>query len=133
MAEEAKRTKESDFVGGSVVAFARAKKEGWTVVLPQPNELFVDIDDEAGFERFMEFQEILGQNWGVVGVRDTQSKSGNPNRKHIVVTLGCDVDPITRIALQACLGSDRKREILSLVNIKSGDTNPTLFFEKEKK
>ena len=122
---------ESCFAGGSDLAFEQAKKNGWDVALPKNNQLFVDIDNTQDLVRFYKLRDTLLQNWGILSTTINPSKSGIPDRMHIVVNLAEQIDPITRIALQACMGSDRTREILSLVRVKTGDPHPTLFMEKK--
>jgi hypothetical protein len=99
------------------------------VVLPKSNELFIDIDSDADLAEF-------DRNYGVINelfcIDEYEVKpSRNKERgKHIYVKLGQNVTPTERILLQAILGSDRKREALSLWRIHHNDPDPTLFFEK---
>lgn len=111
-------------------AVEKARARGLVVRLPKPNELFVDIDTFAAYERFKEQIEVLKRWHRVVDVVESPSASGGAH-KHIVVTLGNHVTPITRIALQAMLGSDLKREMLSYGRLLTGSSpHPTLFFER---
>ena len=57
------------------------------------------------------------------------SPSGRPGRHHVVVTMPRPVSPMERIALQAILGSDPIREMLSWFRIERGIEEPTIFFE----
>jgi hypothetical protein len=61
-----------------------------------------------------------------ISTRIHRSKGGHWHAKIV-----CDkpLSDITRIALQAVLGSDRKRELLSLCRYFAGSRYPTLFFE----
>jgi hypothetical protein len=108
-----------------------AKKKGLVVVEPKPDQLFIDIDDEcsdAVFDRTIgKVQELIpGTTWS-----RAPSPSGALGRFHIVVTLGRPVaDAFERILLQALMGSDRIREVLSWQRATRGDARPTLFFEK---
>jgi hypothetical protein len=112
-------------------AAATAKERGLVVCAPAPNELFVDIDDAeslALFERNFPKLEELGLFSKVL---KTESPSGKPGRWHVVVWLNRDVEStFERIALQALLGSDRVREVLSWQRATRGDPVPTLFFER---
>lgn len=58
----------------------------------------------------------------------TPSKSGG-EKQHIRVFLPFNVEPVERIALQAALGSDGVRELLSLRRVRGDDPHPTLFAE----
>jgi hypothetical protein len=124
---------ETDFPYSLVRTREEAEREaaalGLVLVEPGPNELQIDIDDYESEKVFYTNLEILGRYISVVSSVVIPSKSGGV-RKHITVTLVREVTPLERIALQAVLGSDRKREVLSLIRVFQGDENPTLFFEK---
>jgi hypothetical protein len=115
----------------SKMAFEQAAKEGWKVVTPKPNELFIDIDGEADMKTFREnvaiFDELV---MTIAGKKVMPSKSGDPARRHIIVTLSRDITDTERLLFQLMLGSDRKRELLGYVRVLNDDPTPTLFFEK---
>lgn len=107
----------------------RADERGMEIRYPKANELFVDIDSARDFARFKTMVEMLGRIEPVKGWTDTPSASGGQHR-HITVTLGRTVSDFERIALQAMLGSDLKRELLSFEQLKTGvNPHPTVFFE----
>lgn len=112
--------------------FVEAEKRGCIVVEPAPNELFVDIDDEASLAVF--YKQIAIFNRGrtrPIPHRLTASPSGKPHHFHIVVTWPKDVgDEYHRLGLQAILGSDRTREALCWLRHEAGDEPVTVFFEK---
>lgn len=123
--------KESNYVPDSLEALERAKKEDLLVIFPKPNELLIDIDDAEGLKAFERCHNILEEHFGIIGVEMKPSMSGKVDHLHITVTLETEVNDIERIVLQACLGSDRMREILGLVMALSNDPHPTLFLEKK--
>jgi hypothetical protein len=111
-------------------AFEYTQANGLDFRFPLANELFVDLDDEASKMEFDRNYLIL------VEVFDFREAIFTPSRRksrgiHVVVTMGRDVTPIERIALQAALGSDPTREAHSLVRYAAKDPLPTLFFEKK--
>jgi hypothetical protein len=108
--------------------FEKARSMGLTVVAPGPNQLQLDIDNKESREVFDRHYDILQKHFGIIGVTATSSKSGG-ERQHITVTLARDVTPLERVGLQAMMGSDRKRELLSFARILYGDEDPTVFFE----
>jgi hypothetical protein len=119
----------------STRAIELAEREGLDVKFPADNELFIDIDNEHSFKLFQNQFYIVKHYIGVVKTKAypydyvvTPSRHGLPGR-HIVVTLSRNVTKLERIALQACLGSDRVREVLGFVQIQNGDPHPTLFLE----
>lgn len=105
-----------------------AQKYGLVVVYPKDDELFLDIDNNEDGEWVFEILEILKSNGEDFQItKTTTSKSGN---MHIYIRANRGLDPLERIALQACLGSDRKRELLSLLRLWRANRAPTVFFEK---
>lgn len=110
-------------------ALDEAKQKGLEVVFPGENELQIDIDDEAALKTYTAHEDIIENHWGIKRATKEASKSGKPGKYHITVTLKKRISPLERIALQMALGSDRKREVLSLVQLNNGDPNPTLFLE----
>jgi hypothetical protein len=120
----------SEFIApSSDRAFEKAKEQGLKVVVPASNELQIDIDTEEDYDLFLAHIKILLQ-FGVAEFKSAPSKSGLPKR-HVTVTLPYDLNHWQRIALQASLGSDRKREILSCIMVMAGDPLPTIFLEKD--
>lgn len=112
-------------------AIAQAEALGCNVVMPEPNQLFIDIDSNEDYRVFIEHHAMLTSIGGEGGkiVSTKASKSGLP-RCHIVLEFDRELSNVERVLLQAVLGSDRKRELLSWIRIRSGATeHPTLFFE----
>ena len=99
------------------------------VVLPQPNQLLLDYDTPELPEFFMERMNVLLQAMkGPVLYQTYQSRHGN---RHVIVTLPKELTPEHRIAWQAALGSDPKREALSLLSMAKGSKNPTLLIHRK--
>lgn len=96
------------------------------------NELQIDIDCEADltlFEGAWKNVSGLGLLRGATYSR-RPSPSGRAGRWHIEVRLAMPIDHESRIALQALLGSDRTREMLSWCRLQRGEALPVLFFER---
>ncbi len=101
---------------------------GLDVVYPVDDELLLDIDSSADAEWLTQMVEVLRENGEPIEIeKTTTSKSGN---LHVYIKMGRKLSPIERVALQACLGSDRKRELLSVLRIWYTDRAPTVLFEK---
>lgn len=111
-------------------ALDEAQKDNLNVVFPMANQLQIDIDNEHSYAVYQKMFEIIDRHYGVRSTSDKPSRSGLPKR-HITLTLNQNVTNMERIALQACMGSDRVREILSVVQEASGDPHATLFLEKK--
>lgn len=107
----------------------KAEERGLEIKYPKPNELFVDIDNARDFARFKVLVEMFSRMETVTRWVETPSASGGQHR-HVVVTLGRNVTEFERIAFQAMLGSDLKRELLSYERQKTGShPHPSVFFE----
>jgi hypothetical protein len=122
-------------------AYKDAERLGLEVVLPQDNQLQIDIDDEASYQVYLgnlkRYKLHFADN-PVIGEEIHPSKSNVFEKKHITVTLaepiiskgGWHRDNEKRILLQVLLGSDPVREMLSYIRLINDDEHPTLFMEK---
>ncbi len=111
-------------------ALEKAKAEGFKVVYPKPNELQLDIDRAEDYVVWQAHRSILDEYFKILKVVETPSQE--KGHMHVTVTVEKSFNPFERIAFQAVLGSDRKREILGLIMNKLGhESKPTLFLEKK--
>lgn len=103
---------------------------GYHVVTPQPDELQIDIDSDETYAAYVELLSML-QAFGreVVLITDVPSKSGLP-RRHVTLRYPRNLSELERVAMQACLGSDPKREMFGLLRIETGIEPVTAFFDK---
>ena len=111
------------------VAFAQAEKNGLKVVVPGDNEIQVDIDSHEIPDEFHDRLE-LAEDLGLVdrfSDRGSRSKSGN---WHVTIRASRKLTAVERILLQALLGSDWKREMLSYHRSLHGNTTPSVLFEQ---
>lgn len=106
-----------------------AKALGCRIDVASDLELFVDLDSEAAYEQFKATWPIVAEHFASSYVVDP-SKSGLPKR-HVRAILIEPLSELARIALQAALGSDGKREALSVVRSLKCEPNVIIFFEKE--
>ena len=108
-------------------ALKLAQEKNCTIELADDVTLQLDIDSEAAFQTFVEqidrFNRLGIARWN--GWTCRRSASGN---RHITVALTDPLPATTRILLQACLGSDRTRELLSFARVLKGEPNPILLF-----
>lgn len=104
----------------------KARIRGLQVVFPSPRELQIDIDSAESMDVFMENIDRLKHD----GYEVRPSPSRAIGHYHITVRLLYEVTPLERIALQAMLGSDLTREILSYARLQRGIVQPTIFFER---
>lgn len=89
----------------------KAKKAGFDVFETSPFTLLLDIDKESDLEHYAELYPLAQQLCRVREINRWKSKDGGT---HIVLESEDYLSAWTRLILQACLGSDRKRELLGL-------------------
>ncbi len=109
-------------------AFTYAESKGLVARFPLANELFVDIDSKEDLARFDRVKDLIH----IINSTSVTKSRSKPEGKHIVCNLDRPITPLERIALQAILGSDPRREAHSYNRLQANDPLPTLFFEKRK-
>ncbi len=112
----------------SKYAELEAEKYGGQVVYPTQYELQLDLDSEEAVEGFRSRLRWLEK---IIPVKQFGiGPSRSPGKFHAVVELEKPVSSdMERILLQACLGSDPIRELLSYRRVLERDPHPTLFIE----
>src|SRR5882672_5517308 len=91
-------------------AIDEAKNLNLAVVFPKDNQLQLDIDNYGSMEQYYKLRDVVQHHWGILEEEIHPSKSGLPKR-HVTITMKSDMDIKDRILIQACLGSDRTREL----------------------
>ncbi len=109
-----------------------AAENGLDVIIPNNNQLLLDIDNNQDRAIYTQNWAEIGSIYGVTEVEEWPSRSNKPGRTHMRVTLRTPITPLERVLIQAVLGSDRRRELHSLRRIMNSEETPTLFFEKRK-
>ena len=107
---------------------AERDAKGRDIIYPQKNELFIDIDDAESLRAYNRGFDHLSNFIQLKEIRKTKS-AHKLNGWHIVVQVAGELSDLDRVALQACLGSDRIRELNGILRTWINDPNPTLFFE----
>ncbi len=105
---------------------AKAAKTGRQVVRPLLNQIFIDLDSQSDLIMFMDRLETF-KRFESAGCVVTTSQTDD--HYHAIVTLDREPSPWERVALQAALGSDRKRELLAIINRVGDMPGPNCFFE----
>lgn len=101
-----------------------AAERGLIVIIPEDNELQLDLDVPS-YEHNHAIIKCLKDN-GVNLVSWFRTISVN-GKRHTYLRLDRDFSRQERIALQACLGSDPVREVLSLLRGEAWDVPIALF------
>jgi len=112
----------------------KAKNKGLRIIEPKANELQIDLDGIRAIHTYGLQYWILergGLTKGWKG-RMSVSRSNKKTHVHITITMPKNIDHFQRIALQAILGSDLRREAFNICRVTRGNKYPIVFFEKEK-
>lgn len=105
----------------------------YEVVTPGMDELQIDIDSEDSLRIYEQGMTVLGK-YGVDFQEIKRVPSKDPGHWHIYLQAPFAVSTIERIAVQAILGSDLKRELYSyLRTVKDSPQPVTCFFERAEK
>lgn len=101
----------------------KAESLGLVCFFPLPNELQIDLDNGALMTSLASCLSSNGFN--IVSTLTTISKNRG---EHVYLKLGVEISDTERIILQACLGSDRKREFLGYIRL-AANAQPSCMFE----
>jgi len=104
-----------------------AERLGFDVVMGHDNLLLLDLDDKAARSTFDHNLDVVKRIFGVEKIDAWVSKSGG-DHQHVAVTLKQKATILERVAIQAALGSDPIREILTLVRLRNGVKEPSRLF-----
>lgn len=109
--------------------YKAAKELNMDVVLPERNQLQLDIDTEEQYKTFIANLRSLENdtNLQFEPFISKPSKSGLPKR-HVTLTTKDDMNVWQRIALQFYLASDPVREGLNCKRVLLNDPFPIAFF-----
>jgi hypothetical protein len=110
---------------------AKAEEKGFEVVMGHDQLLLLDLDGEAAQARFHEQLELVNRMFGVDGYQKWASKSGG-DHQHVLVYLKTPATLQERVAIQAAMGSDPIREILTLIRARNGIVEPSRLFRPKK-
>lgn len=119
---------DSDFCFTDEYAEMKARMKDCFCEHADDTTLQLDLDGEAAYELYHRQANMLSE-LGILHIKNAvQRRSRNGNR-HVTLTLNHPLDIQSRIMYQALLGSDIKREMLSLAGLLKGrQVHPILFF-----
>jgi hypothetical protein len=129
---EAKDDGNSGRGGLTPEVFAEETKEqeeaGFEVIFGDPKHLLLDLDTDRDLNSYDNRSDDLLRMFGHFEIERYTSKSGRG--WHVIVRLDEPIpNVLERIALQAALGSDPKREALSILRVRNGIAEPIRLFK----
>jgi hypothetical protein len=110
-------------------ACATAEGKACDVVHSHDRVLMLDIDSDPAHDRFLELLELCNELklFPIDPQNVTCWRSSGGNR-HYTIALQEPMSDEARVVAQALLGSDLKREMLSLHRVRRGEEHPILLF-----
>lgn len=129
MCKKVNRTAVEDYDEPRRQYVKRKTEEGFIILAPADNELFIDIDGEGEWINFWDKACRLIEEYGDVDIFVKESNSGLPHR-HIRIHLPFNVTDYQRIAFQAALGSDGTKELISIFRTMEDEDFPCLLATK---
>jgi hypothetical protein len=110
----------------------RAQARNATIEPANPQLLQIDLDGPEAYERFNELIEMWENipelpRLGRVTVRPSRT----PGNKHVTIALPHRYRVITRILMQALLGSDLRREMLAYASHRNHHPQPIVLFRPQ--
>lgn len=115
-------------------AIKSARLGGFKIIRGKPDKLLLDLDDNdamIAFNDTLPFVLEMLESIDIQLVKRRQWKSKSSGQ-HVVLYLSGELPVLERIALQAILGSDRKKEMYSLLRLRQGTEEPSLLFKPPK-
>jgi hypothetical protein len=106
---------------------AKARRDGFDVVWPELDQVLLDLDDQNAMEHYERILPMAKDIFGAVERRRWRSKSGQG--WHVVVEVDHELTAIQRVALQAAMGSDRKRELMATARAMRRDEHVSVLFK----
>lgn len=126
------RTPADYHVAKEQAAIEQAKLQGFEIVQGDAFTLLLDLDNPNQRRQFSEMRAMVDFHFQILNEESWESKSGS-GRKHVKLLLGKSLGPAERMALQAILGSDPKRECFGIAKLASGIKAESLLFKPPQK
>lgn len=103
-------------------SIAKARYDGFAVIFGDSHHLLLDLDSKEALAHYESFKELFKD---LELSEEARWSSKTPGHLHVMVYSPDPLCSMTRIALQACLGSDLKHEALSILSV----LKPTVLFK----
>ena len=100
-----------------------ARMNGFDVIRSDDHTLLLDLDGAEALRRYTSLLPWVMEN-GIVTEEIETWESGSPGHYHVMLKLPGPLDLGLRLMLQAALGSDPKKEILSMLRFDIGIDEP---------
>jgi hypothetical protein len=122
----------SDLATTQAQAMEQAEAEGLEVIHGDSQTLLIDLDDAESIRYYNEQLPSIKKELEARGNKLTKKQSYTSKSgvgRHVILKLKHPLPLEQRLIIQACLGSDRVKEFLSLMRFVDGDPEPCLLFK----
>jgi len=106
-----------------------AESCGFEVIHGDATTLLLDLDSGEDFHRFELNRDAVDK---LVGIEDYTVWNSQSGKHHVKLKLKKPLEIKERMILQACLGSDLKRELATYARLLEGETEPIMLFRPRK-
>jgi len=110
-------------------AAKHAESCGFEVYRGNEKTLLLDIDSGNDFRKFELNRDLIDE---LVGIDDYTIWNSQSDKHHVLLRLKKPLSIELRLFIQACLGSDVKKELLTYKRILEGETEPVMLFRPRK-
>lgn len=107
-------TTKEDFEASIFEAIRNAEKSGFEIITDKEYSILLDLDNDESLAHYESIKKIAEDKFAYIEVNRWKSKDGGT---HIVGNVSEVYSKTERLLIQACLGSDRKRELLALYRL----------------
>lgn len=106
-------------------ALEQAREQGMTVVKGSDTRILLDLDDGEDEEFYATMLPVICEHIKLEEEKRWRSKNGG---LHVQLLSPRPLNVRSRLLIQACLGSDRVKEFLSLVRVWKKESDPVMLF-----
>jgi hypothetical protein len=110
-------------------AAKHAESCGFEVYRGDEKTLLLDIDTGPAFRQFEINRDLVDK---LVGIEDYNVWNSQSGTHHVLLKLKKPLSIELRLFIQACLGSDVQRELLTYKRILAGEKEPVMLFRPRK-
>jgi hypothetical protein len=107
------------------------KKAGYEVIEANDYQLLLDIDDNQQYKIFLDRFELFKKFFGEEITYDMRPSIGGLPGRHIIIQLQQPMGILERIAWQASMGSDPKKEFNNLLGVHFGIAHHIVLFNRK--
>lgn len=107
----------------------KAKAQGFTIIHSSPRLILLDLDSHAAIDHYDNFLPFIQTFMQLTEEGHWPSKTRDGSHFHIILESKNSLTEVERLLIQALLGSDPRKEFLSLMRIWQHHDHVSLLFK----